>query len=232
MGAEKVAQGLFLSLNRRFGPPLSSPLCPSIYSSLSHVRTRMPSVTWSQFPVEQSKSLRRSPDSSHRHTRVHPSCSCVTFCLVLPPRTAKGESGWAAKAASCLTNNQPSVQRTPNLTSSSSPPSPRSPPSGLESGFLLFFLPWLPAALPLPLQLPLPVPKGPFPVQWICYLSAPPAAHSGLHHRPFSIFRGPWACLLITLCPSSTCIWKARMKTQRVQAFPFSPASFYKTRKW
>lgn len=134
--------------NRRFGPPLSQPLCPGIYSSLSHARTRMPSVTWSQFPAGKSRSLRRSPDSSHRHTHVHPSCSPVTLYLVLPPQTAKGECGWAAKAASCLANNQPSVQRAPNLTSPSSPPSPRSPPSGLESGFLLFFLPWLPAAPP------------------------------------------------------------------------------------
>lgn len=38
--------------NRRFGPPLSQPSCPSTCSSLSHARTRMPSVTWSQFPAE------------------------------------------------------------------------------------------------------------------------------------------------------------------------------------
>lgn len=88
------------------------------------------------------------PSRAPGNTHLHPSCSPVTLYQALPPQIAKGESGWAAKAASCLANNQPPVQRAPNLTSPSSPPSPGSPPSGLESAFLSFFLPWLLAAPP------------------------------------------------------------------------------------
>lgn len=130
------------------------------------------------------------------------------------------ENSWAA---CCLVNNQPPAQTLPP-SPPLSPPPPSSPPSG-RWGFFPTLGPAPGGGLSCPSLSSSPSSsQGPCPVSWICYLSAPPAAHSGLHHCPVSISRVPWAWLLITLCPSFTCL-------RKVQTSLFSPASFYKTRK-
>lgn len=172
------AQGLLPSLEQRRGEKTtgglglhSHRLCAPASIPLSRGRTRrMTSFTRRQFPAEQSRSLRRSPDSliihisftrTHTHTQVLEPCHLISIPL---PQAAKGgragqlrqPPAWQITCLLCPESSRP------HLSFSSS--HPQVSPAGLGSGSFLVPtlgpdpLRQLPAATSPPARLPLQFP--------------------------------------------------------------------------